>query len=156
MWLGGRLGTNPEYRLFGKQGFGGEVWGGYKSYARLAGGPIVYAFLICWLIMELEAWRALVTSIGILAVCAMLADNTRFLELSDRKSSAFLRCRDILQLQGWYCNECQKCFSPTHWLVRATLDMSPTYVAQCPKCKGGDTCRATEEGERRGDVLDWV
>jgi hypothetical protein len=49
--------------------------------------------------------------------------------------------------QAWFCGECNKIFYPAHWLVQADTSRFPSYVAQCPECKGGNTQLCLQERE---------
>lgn len=131
-WVGGRMSKDPRDRLH-------FPWRSSLEIIRVASLPFGLYFILLWLILRLGVDQALLGSFLMLGASSMLVEKSQFPGLSDRKSEVFVKNRDLLSLQVWFCGECNKQFLPTHWLVEAGANQLPGYVAQCPECKGGNT-----------------
>jgi hypothetical protein len=144
-WIGGRMSANPKNRVrYDWKGLCRE----FLKMAQLAGLPFALYFLFLWLILRLDAHLALLGSFLLLGASLTLVEKNLFPGLSDRKSKAFVKNRNLLSLQVWFCGECNKHFLPNHWLIAASADvLPPDYVAQCPECKGGNTQICLEQWE---------
>jgi len=139
-WVGGRMSKDPRDRLQ-------FPWRSSLETIRVAGLPFGLYFVLLWLILRFDTHLAFLGSILLLAASSVMLEKNQFPGLSDRKSDVFVKKRNLLSLQAWFCGECNKSFYPTHWLVQADTGQLPGYVAQCPECKGGNTQHCPQELE---------
>jgi len=144
VWLGGRMSADPRNRFeFPLRASGRTI----LDLARVGGWPLACFVFVLWFIVRLDFGQALLGGIFFLGGIVLLISRLQFGDLSDRKSGLYVKNRDLINLQQWFCGECDKCFLPTHWLIAASSDRSPDYTAQCPECRGGNTRRASMQQE---------
>lgn len=140
-WIGGRISANPKNRVdYSWKGFlRPSIVRPHIELAQLAGIPFSLCFLLLWLILRLDFGWALFGSFLLITALLTLVDKHQFFYLSDPRSPLLVEGGDRFKLQAWFCGECNKNFLPSHWLVQADTNRAPSYVAQCPECKGGNT-----------------
>ena len=143
-WIGARMSKNPgdpvDFSLKG-------LLGSHRALARLVGVPVGLCFVLFWWILRLDFGQALVGSFLLVAALWVLVEKHEFLDLSDAKSPLLVVRGFRFKPQAWFCGECNKIFYPAHWLVQADTSRFPSYVAQCPECKGGNTQLCLQERE---------
>ncbi len=142
--IGARMSQRPEDPVdFSLKGLLGLC----RAVAGLVAVPVGLCCVCFWLILQLDFWHALLGSFLLVGALWVLVEKRQFLDLSDAKSPLLVTPGAGLTPQAWFCGECNKRFYPSHWLVQADTSRFPSYVAQCPECKGGNTQPCLQEQE---------
>lgn len=113
--------------------------------------PIAVGFSILYFVFKLKFWESTLILLGLYYSSKLYFSASGFPGLNPNNSRNFYT--DIVrgETRVWFCSVCNKGFDPTHWLVQANPSEHPSYIAQCPFCKGGHTRWATHEQEKEYD-----